>query len=537
MRPTLYAYSRFSNASQAEGDSLRRQLKASIDFAERHNLQLDTTLRDHGVSGYTGLNRIKGALGSFIRRVEAGEIAKGSYLAVDSLDRFSRESETQVLNMLTTLTLAGIKVVNLAEDHVLDGKATTVDYIRVLIHAARSNQESVEKSRKVRLARQEERRRAREDGTPSTPVGPHWLKLVGGKWKPIPDRVAVVQRVFDLKEAGLGNQWIAKTFNKEGVRTPTGRGGWFNSTVASIATSAAVLGHYQPYTGHPRGKAREPVGEAITTFYPQIIEPDQFHRVQALIAARQNPNARPAVKEFPNLLVSLVSCSKCGGVVGFLRSTFPKKPGWKSGGALRCNGVARGLCDNRSRVPYAPLEAALLPFIASLPLAGPISTQTQDSMILGKEGERAALVAKIAALVDQAEGSKALGDRLVMREAELVALDNELSRLRSLAAQARAALPTADALNNLNDLRTAMETAVGEERYAIRAKINATLKTVVTGGFVMEPDGIIVARLAPGQVVGRMPQMLNVAARGILRWEVSNVPSQIARWSKTKAPK
>jgi DNA invertase Pin-like site-specific DNA recombinase len=121
--PIAYAYSRYSSAAQAEGDSLRRQLAGCFEWAEKHGLELDTSLRDHGVSGFTGLNRIRGALGSFLHRVELGQIEDGSYLLVDSMDRLSREKEGEVLHLLTGLTRKGIKVVNVSEDHVLDETA------------------------------------------------------------------------------------------------------------------------------------------------------------------------------------------------------------------------------------------------------------------------------------------------------------------------------------------------------------------------------------------------------------------------------
>ncbi|WP_309645689.1 recombinase family protein [Phenylobacterium sp.] len=522
----MYAYSRFSNAAQAEGDSLRRQLKASIEFAERHDLELDTTLRDHGVSAYTGLNRIKGALGSFIRRVEAGEITRGSYLAVDSMDRFSRESETIVLNMLTTLTLSGIKVVNLAEDHVLDETASTVDYIRVLIHAARSNQESAEKSRKVRLARADERRRAREDLTPSSPVGPRWLRLAEGAdgrkvWEPIPNKVAVVQRVFDMKEAGLGDQHIAQRFNTEGVATPTGRGKWFNSTVADMSRSIAAIGLYQPFTGHQKGANRKPDGDPIEGFYPAIIDRDQFHRVQAIRAGRRNPAARPASRTFTNLLVGQVQCEQCGGVVGYLTSTFPKKPHWKPRGVLRCNGVARGLCNNRSRVPYDDLEADLLPFVASLPLgrnAG--ADDLKESELLALVGQRQELVAKIETLLDQLESGGAVADRLRKREAELVALDAAQAALRAEMEQSRAGTTVDEAQDALQGLRTQMATAEGDALYAIRAQINTLLRQVVGGGFVLADDGKIVVRIHADQAVGRVAALVGASAGARVRTEI-----------------
>jgi DNA invertase Pin-like site-specific DNA recombinase len=78
-----FSYARFSSKAQAEGDSLRRQLKAAYDYAEVHGLELDTSLRDLGVSAFDGANRIRGALKSFKDRIERGEIEKGSFLLVD----------------------------------------------------------------------------------------------------------------------------------------------------------------------------------------------------------------------------------------------------------------------------------------------------------------------------------------------------------------------------------------------------------------------------------------------------------------------
>ena len=46
-------------------------------------------MRDLGLSAYKGEHRTKGALGSFLKLVEAGKITKGSTLSVESLDRLS----------------------------------------------------------------------------------------------------------------------------------------------------------------------------------------------------------------------------------------------------------------------------------------------------------------------------------------------------------------------------------------------------------------------------------------------------------------
>jgi len=488
------------------------------------------------VSGYTGLNRIKGALGSFIRRVEAGEIAKGSYLLVDSMDRFSRESETQVLNMLTGLTLSGIKVVNLAEGHVLDSTADATDFIRVVIHASRSRQESEEKSRKVRLARAEERAQARQNRTPSTSIAPHWLRLTvradGTKrWKIDRARAKLVKRIFDMKEQGLGNAYIAKTLNGENVPTPkpprktkdgTPRptsGRWFNTTVGDLVSSRTVLGEYQPYTGHPHGAERQRDGEPIKGFYPAVIEEAQFNRVQMIVNAKKNPNAKPATKAFRNLLIGLCECESCGGVVGYGLSTFPRQPTWKPKGFLRCNAVARGICENRTRIPVEPLEAELLAFVAGMTLTAeePANAAALEAL-LNAEGEKLALQIKIDSLLDNLEqGGVAVVDRLRQRQSELVSVDGRIADLRRAVAQERDAKPAPEILDEIGRLTAIMRDAEGDELYAVRARIHAGLKQVVRGGFVLS-DGFIKARFKPERHDGK-PLFYWGQEGDLIRWQ------------------
>jgi DNA invertase Pin-like site-specific DNA recombinase len=76
-----FSYLRFSRSGQKWGDSLRRQLEASRAYAERHDLQLDDSLRDLGVSAFRGKNSATGALLRFLRLIEDGRVPRGSYFA------------------------------------------------------------------------------------------------------------------------------------------------------------------------------------------------------------------------------------------------------------------------------------------------------------------------------------------------------------------------------------------------------------------------------------------------------------------------
>src|ERR1700739_3168974 len=86
-----YSYARWSTPEQARGDTLRRQLEMSREYAAEQGLELDETFRDPGVSAYRGKNRHEGALANFIAQIDSGKIERGSFLLVESLDRLSRE--------------------------------------------------------------------------------------------------------------------------------------------------------------------------------------------------------------------------------------------------------------------------------------------------------------------------------------------------------------------------------------------------------------------------------------------------------------
>jgi DNA invertase Pin-like site-specific DNA recombinase len=105
-----YSYIRFSRPEQLKGDPLRRQLEGSQQWADELGLPLDTQLRDLGLSAYSGANREKGALGKFLALVDRVEIARGSVLIIESLDRLSREVVLDALQQFTALIQAGIVI-------------------------------------------------------------------------------------------------------------------------------------------------------------------------------------------------------------------------------------------------------------------------------------------------------------------------------------------------------------------------------------------------------------------------------------------
>ena len=113
-----YSYLRFSSPEQAKGASRARQIEAAAKWAAERDLVLDEELRDEGVSAFKGRHRSStSALGGFVARVDRGEVAEGSHLIVESLDRLSREEVLDALALFLGLISKGITIVALADNY------------------------------------------------------------------------------------------------------------------------------------------------------------------------------------------------------------------------------------------------------------------------------------------------------------------------------------------------------------------------------------------------------------------------------------
>src|SRR5262249_57470054 len=102
------------------------------------------------------------------------------------------------------------------------------------------------------------RKKARAAGTLATAMLPAWLQPAGSgddrRAVVVPQKVAIVGRIFADVIAGVGLSRILARLLAEGVPPIFRRGRWARSTIRRLVTDRAVLGEYQPTPG--RGKAR-----------------------------------------------------------------------------------------------------------------------------------------------------------------------------------------------------------------------------------------------------------------------------------------
>ena len=493
MTPQVFIYSRYSHGKQAKGHSTTRQDVECRKLAATLGLPISSeVLKDHGVSAYSGRNmREDQALGGFISAVRKGRIARGSCLILDSIDRFSRGTQTDFLHALTSITREGVMVASAADNVIVTDKSDMVDYLRVQVVAERAHNESLEKGRKVGMARAAAKAEAAASGKVWHRSGPSWCAFdeATKRHVPIAEKAAIVQRVFDLIEAGLGTTAIARRFNDEAVPTPKGRdGGWHHSAVLEIAHNRAVLGEYQPKSapkGH-RGSRRPADGPPIAGYYPAVIDEAQFHRVQAVLARRGTRKGRGNdPTKLTNLLQGLGQCYCCNGRIGIhVASRKGGKP------ALVCNAAVRrapnadlpeGYCTNRLRYRYDTLEASILANVSDFDVSGPIARDTTADQLAALIAERDALQARVGELLnnpDQKLGPTVMA-WITNTETAIAAKDAEIVALQAKASQTMAARPMTDHVAEIVTLRRDLDTLEGVELYDRRAALSAALKAVI----------------------------------------------------------
>lgn len=484
-----YSYVRFSTPEQARGDSLRRQIAAAEEYATQHGLELDTSLRDLGVSGYTGANKkADAALGSFKAAIERGEVARGSLLIVESLDRLSRETVLQALSDLTGLIRAGITVVTLFDKQSYSEESLGNEWTRLILGIAvmaRAHEESRTKSDRVAKAWGAKRERAALDGGSMTRQCVAWCHIESdGKGKRpvlVPERAALVRRIFELTASGHGHRLIAVRFNTEGVPVWGRSKGWQPSYICKILASRAVLGFYQPHVKARSAVRRIPEGPEIAGYYPPAVDEALYYKALAARAARRHKGGRKG-KGLANILSGLAKCASCGQSM-----TFQDKGGPPKGGKyLVCDGRVRGMgCEDGPRWRYDVAEKAVLSRVGIklAEILGRVPARTDGVATVAEvadklaalEGRRNRLIAGLGDVKDPAvmEVLRAAAEDVAVAGAELKAAELAGAMARHGAID----LPDRNAL--LKDLGDRMGTAEGDELVDLRTRLAQELKRVL----------------------------------------------------------
>lgn len=394
MKPKAYSYIRFSSPEQAKGDSYRRQRVEAEDYCAAVGIDLakekEYLFFDHGKSAYTKEHvGDKGQLRRFIDLVDSGDIKAGSYLLVESLDRLSRDTVMAALSQFTDLLRKGIKIVTLSDKRIYseDSPSIAMELIVSITVMMRAHEESATKGKRVAAAWKNKRTLARSNKR--VPLGaacPYWLKLVEGVYQPVPERVEVVRRIFDMTIQGYGQAAISRRLNEDNVpvfgstratqEKPRNKSGlWGTSSVQKVLHNRALLGEYQPT--HLVAGMRENDGEPVEGFYPEIISLELFLQAKAARAQRKTAGTTKQSKNF-NVWQGLAKCRLCGDAMHLINKGRPPK-GYTY---LQCYSAKKGQCQSGS-IRIEQTEAVfkeVLVNVDSMSLVSGRSTETRKSL-------------------------------------------------------------------------------------------------------------------------------------------------------------
>ncbi|WP_297490498.1 recombinase family protein [Acidocella sp.] len=321
-RRRAFSYLRFSSPAQAKGDSFRRQTALAADYARAHNLELDESLTFHdlGVSAYRGVNSETGQLGTLLHAVQCGLIPKNSVILVESLDRISRQAARKALRVIESIVESGVSVVTLN-----DGREYTVEsldndpisLLMALLTFIRANEESVMKSQ--RLAAVWAAKRVTASTRPMTSRCPGWVTFCvqSRRFIILAEHAAIIRQIFDAALAGDGILSITRSLNANNV--PTLFGGsrrakyWQAPGISLLLKNTAVLGTFTPHISRQvNGKTVRTALEPILNYYPAVVSPDDFMRVQETRISPENLAkgtwVNPPIR---NILAYLGQCSHC----------------------------------------------------------------------------------------------------------------------------------------------------------------------------------------------------------------------------------
>lgn len=508
--PKIWPYIRFSSEEQKKGDSLRRQQDLIDKFAARPEIvaegaTIDTSLdlNDLGVSGYTGKNLTVGRFKEFLDAVDKGVVKSGDYLAVEALNRITRLNPTDSLPILLGLMKKGVKIAITADSQIYKQGGDITQLYIALGELQRGYNESNEKGRRVREAWSSKKKRAFATGEIATSRLPLWLRavkttergVVVRSVEEIPERVEVIKEIYRLSDTNVGAIATARILTEKGIPTFTRENArknpnygdfWQPSYIKKVLENRSVMGHYQPMTWEklPDNRRRRiNDGPEIKNYFPQIIEPDLFRRVQEKRKSRANDGQGNKGRRFSNIFTKIAHCSKCGATASHVN----KGPNPKKGGRyLVCYRARHGDCSYRAW-RYDDIETVILKFLAEADIKKIIKDEDRAEVLINEKYEIEARISEIQEMLDNfKEDFKRLKGKVSDLERSM-AIENEeaIKELKSKKESVELEIydvldrQKADVDSDIQSLRDLSNTEDDNTVFEIRSKINERLRLIL----------------------------------------------------------
>jgi len=353
MRCALYA--RFSSDLQSD-QSVEDQIRILQERADREGWEVVNCYTDHAISG-ASLNRP--GVQSLIRDIKGGAF---DIILSEALDRLSRDlGDTSYIQKLCRFQ--SVEIVTLAEgtigvmDAALKGLMNQLfldDMKKKVLRGQRGRVETGKVTAGLAFG-YEVVKKFDANGEP-----------VRGERAIVPEKAAVVHRIYQNYADGIAPKAIAKKLNEEGILSPTGKH-WHPSTIIGHRSRGHGILNCDLYRGlivwNKTREDKEPgTNRRVPRANPEsewvIHEAEHLRIVDdelwAAVKARQgdlNKRKKFQSHKRPKYLLSgLLKCGKCGSGYSI-----------EGHGKYACSNLQNnGTCDNNLRIKRTDLEEAIL---------------------------------------------------------------------------------------------------------------------------------------------------------------------------------
>ena len=289
----LIPYWRFSDPSQEDGDSFRRQDSFLMAYCQRTGSSVDPTwqFRDKGVSAFLHKNAEKGDLARFLSEVEEGRIPTDRVLVVENIDRLTRGKFWKAVGLMGRILDTGIRILTLwPREYLLTADDDLEDVLPTLLEQRRGHSESVGKHVRNGNVWESKIQRASEGKEPLTHRVPEWIDPTSWPFKAIPERARMIRKMFQLCIDGYGVDLIVKQLNIDGEACWARSGKWNMQYVRKILRGRMVRGEFPGKKGATAG------AELWTKYYEEIVSEETWQAAQRALNGRRNRPGRRGEK-------------------------------------------------------------------------------------------------------------------------------------------------------------------------------------------------------------------------------------------------
>ena len=416
-----YSYRRYSSSNQRDGSSLERQFEMAQEVCSDKGWTLVDLPPDEGLSGFKGLNKIKGTLGTFLKRVNQGEIQKGSVLIIEKMDRFSRDEVDLVIPDFLKLLQNGIEIFSCVDQThytLADIRKNPMTLTYAVMAMAMANDYSkslgnrITKSFDIRLAQCQQ-----GDKYNLGSWKPYWVDFIGEHKKAgefgLNKHAATITRIVREYIQGRSMYQIAKGLIADKVPTLLG-GKWAQGTVANLL-------RHQCLTGHAVIK-----GITLKGYYPPVITQKEQEKLSAKLRDNTARKGGAGITDLiANLFRNRCKCFHCEGTITTAKSANHR--------LYTCKTKRVGQCPSQYSIRVADVETSFFMeflqqspeqiFSKQTPQHADLIANTQSSIVkLDKQITEATellgvvpiseLKIKLAALEEKRQTAKRVLDKL-----------------------------------------------------------------------------------------------------------------------------